>query len=460
MASRPFAATASEAVGRADKRRVLILGAAGRDFHDFNLVYRNDPATLVVAFTAAQIPGIAGRRYPPALAGLHYPDGIPILDEAELETLCCTHRVDEVVFAYSDVTHAQVMHLASRALAAGADFRLLGPAETMLHAARPVIAVTAVRTGCGKSQIARFLSRQLGAKGRRAAVLRHPMPYGDLARERVQRFAALADLDAAHCTAEEREEYEPHIAAGNLVFAGVDYAAILAAAEAEADIIVWDGGNNDFPFIKPDLHIVVIDALRPDQVATHFPGEVVARMADIAIINKVDAASAADAQRASDNLRAVNPRARILRAASPVTLDDAAVVAGKRVLVVEDGPTLTHGGMEYGAGYVAATAAGAASIVDPRAAAAPLIAEVYRRYPHIGRVLPAVGYNDAELAALAETINRSDAEIVVSATPLDLARLVKLKKPVLRARYEFAEAGVPTLASLLDEFLARTERHG
>ncbi len=460
MASRPSAATASEALGRAERRRVLILGAAGRDFHDFNMVYRDDPTTLVVAFTAAQIPGIAGRRYPPELAGPLYPDGIPIRDEAELETLCRTHRVDEVVFAYSDVTHAQVMHLASRALAAGADFRLLGPAETMLHAARPVIAVTAVRTGCGKSQIARFLSRQLGSKGRRAAVLRHPMPYGDLARERVQRFATLADLDAAHCTAEEREEYEPHIAAGNLVFAGVDYAAILAAAEAEADIIVWDGGNNDFPFVKPDLHIVVVDALRPDQVATHFPGEVVARMADIAIINKVDAASAADAQRAIDNLRAVNPRARILRAASPVTLDDAAAVAGKRVLVVEDGPTLTHGGMAYRAGYVAATAAGAAAIVDPREAAAPLIAEVYRRYPHIGPVLPAVGYNDAELAALAETINASVAEIVVSATPFDLARLVKLQKPVLRARYEFAEAGTPTLSSILDEFLTRTERHG
>jgi predicted GTPase len=460
MASRPSAPTASEAGRRGDTRRVLILGAAGRDFHDFNVVYRDDPTTRVVAFTAAQIPGIAGRSYPPELAGPHYPDGIPIRDEAELETLCRAHRVDEVVFAYSDVTHAQVMHLASRALAAGADFRLLGPDATMLQAARPVIAVTAVRTGCGKSQIARFLSRRLGMKGRRAAVLRHPMPYGDLARERVQRFARLADLDAAHCTAEEREEYEPHIAAGNLVFAGVDYAAILAAAEAEAEIIVWDGGNNDFPFIKPDLHIVVIDALRPDQVATHFPGEVVARMADVAIINKVDAASAADAQRASDNLRAVNPRARILRAASPVTLENAAAVAGKRVLVVEDGPTLTHGGMAYGAGYVAATAAGAAAIVDPRDAAAPLIAEVYRRYPHIGRVLPAVGYSDAELAALAATINASAAELVVSATPLDLARLVRLEKQVLRARYDFAEAGTPTLASILDEFLARTERHG
>lgn len=455
MASHPSAATASEAVVSRVVRRVLILGAAGRDFHNFNLVYRDDPSSHVVAFTAAQIPGIAGRRYPAVLAGSNYPDGIPVLDEAELEQLCRAHRIDEVVFAYSDVTHEHVMHLASRALATGADFRLLGPARTMLAASRPVIAVTAVRTGCGKSQIARFLSRRLKEKGRRTAVLRHPMPYGDLARERVQRFATMADLDAAQCTAEEREEYEPHIAVGNLVFAGVDYAAILAAAETEADIIVWDGGNNDFPFIKPDLHIVVIDALRPDQVATHFPGEAVARMADIAVINKVDAASRADVQRATDHLRAVNPRAKLLRAASPVRLDDPAAVAGKRALVVEDGPTITHGGMAYGAGYVAAIAAGAAAIVDPREQAAPPIAEAYRRYPHIGRVLPALGYGEAQLAALAATINAAEADIVVAATPIDLARLVALKKPVVRARYQFAEAGTPTLASVVDAFLER-----
>lgn len=455
MASHPSVPTASSGDPARAVRRVLILGAAGRDFHDFNVVYRDDPATRVVAFTAAQIPGIGGRRYPAALAGPRYPDGIPIAEESELESLCRAHQVDEVVFAYSDVPHEHVMHLASRALAAGADFALLGPESTMLRAARPVIAVTAVRTGCGKSQIARFLSQRLRANGRRAAVLRHPMPYGDLVRERVQRFATMADLDTAHCTAEEREEYEPHIAAGNLVYAGVDYAAILAAAEAEADIIIWDGGNNDFPFVRPDLHIVVIDALRPDQIATHHPGETVARMADIAVINKVDAASSADVQRAIDHFREVNPRAGILRAASPVKLDDPSAVAGKRVLVVEDGPTITHGGMSYGAGYVAAVAAGAAEIVDPRAAAAPMIADVYRRYPHIGRVLPAVGYSAAEIEALAATIDAAAADIVVAATPIDLAHLVHVAKKIVRARYEFAEAGEPTLGAAIDAFLRR-----
>jgi predicted GTPase len=455
MASRPSAPPASsDTSGRA--RRVLILGAAGRDFHNFNMVYRDDPAVRVVAFTAAQIPGISHRRYPPELAGALYPDGIPIADEAELEVLCRDHRIDEVVFAYSDLAHAEVMHLASRALATGADFTLLGPKRTMLEAARPVIAVTAVRTGCGKSQVARYLSRHLAARGKRVAVLRHPMPYGDLLRERVQRFTTLADLDAARCTAEEREEYEPHLAAGNIVYAGVDYAAILAAASAEVDLILWDAGNNDFPFIRPDLHIVVIDALRPGQIATHHPGETVARMADLAIVNKVDVASEADVARAIENFRAVNERAPIIRAASPVRLDDPAAVAGKRVLVIEDGPTITHGGVPYGAGYVAAKAAGAATIVDPRASAAPAIADVYRRYPHIGPVLPAVGYSDAELAALAATINAAAADVVVSATPADLGRLIRIDKPVIRARYDFAEAGTPTLASKIDEFLERS----
>jgi predicted GTPase len=430
----------------------VILGAAGRDFHNFNVVYRDDPSTEVVAFTAAQIPGIGNRRYPPVLAGPRYPEGIPIAQEADLEALCREHEVDEVVFAYSDVPHEQVMHCASRALATGADFTLLGPARTMLRSTKPVIAVTAVRTGCGKSQIARYLSRRLRDKGKRVAVLRHPMPYGDLAGERVQRFATTADLAAANCTIEEREEYEPHLAVGNLVYAGVDYAAILAAAETEADIIVWDGGNNDFPFIKPDLCIVVVDALRPGQVATHHPGETVARMADLAIINKIDAASADDVGRAIANIRQVNPRVEIVCAASPVRLDDPSAVAGKCVLVIEDGPTVTHGGMAYGAGYVAATAV-AATIVDPRATASPLIAEVYRRYPHIAAVLPAVGYSPAEIGALAATIAATPADVVVSATPIDLARLVQIDKPVIRARYEFAEAGTPTLAAALDRFL-------
>jgi len=441
--------------GPAAPRRVLILGAAGRDFHNFNVVFRDDPASIVVGFTATQIPGIAGRRYPAALAGPRYPDGIPIDDEAELEALCRSRDVDEVVFAYSDVPHEHVMHLASRALAVGADFVLLGPQRTMLPSQRPVIAITAVRTGCGKSQIARWLSRHLRDRGLRAAVLRHPMPYGDLAGERVQRFASLADLDTARCSAEELEEYEPHIGFGNIVFAGVDYAVILEAAQAEADIIVWDGGNNDFPFIRPDLHIVVVDALRPSQIATHHPGEAVARMADVAVINKVDVAPAADVEEAIERFREVNPRAAILRAASPVQLSDAAAVRGRRVLVVEDGPTTTHGGMPFGAGYVAANAAGAAAIVDPRKTAVGPIKAVFDRYPHIGLVLPAVGYHAEDLQALAATINEADADLVVAATPLDLARLIAINKPVVRARYEFADAGEPTLGSIVDNFLAR-----
>jgi predicted GTPase len=362
--------------------------------------------------------------------------------------------VDEVVFAYSDVPHAHVMHLASRALASGADFALLGPARTMLRASLPVIAVTAVRTGCGKSAVARWLSRRLRTRGLRVGVIRHPMPYGDLASERVQRFATAADLDAARCTVEEREEYEPHIAAGNIVFAGVDYAAILAAAEAESDLIVWDGGNNDFPFIRPDLHIALADALRPDQVATHHPGETVARMADVLVVNKVDAAPRADVDRLKAALAALNPRATMVEAASPVRLDDPARVTGRKVLVIEDGPTITHGGMAYGAGFIAATAAGAAEIVDPRAAATPAIAAVFARYPHIGRVLPAVGYSAAQLEALAQTIAASTAEIVVSATPIDLARLAHISKPVVRARYEYADSGDPPLSVLVDRFAA------
>jgi predicted GTPase len=439
------------------RKRVVILGAAGRDFHNFNIVYRNDPSTEVVAFTATQIPGVAGRRYPAVLAGIHYPEGIPIEEETNLEDLCRNHAVDSVVFAYSDVDHAHVMHLASRALAAGADFELFGPRRTMLGSKRPVIAVSAVRTGCGKSQIARWLSRRLRERGYRVAALRHPMPYGDLASERVQRFASRGDLDAAHCTAEEREEYEPHIDAGNVVYAGVDYAAILTQAESEADIIVWDGGNNDFPFLKPDLHIVVADALRPNNITTHHPGETVIRMADIVVINKIDAASAATLQLVTEEIRRVNAKASIVRAYSPIRLDDPAAVHERRVrvLVVDDGPTITHGGMPYGAGYVAAIAAGAAEIVDPRLSAASAIHDVYRAHPHIGRVLPAVGYSASQLTALAETINNSAADIVVSGTPLDLAALVELKKPVIRARYEFAEAAGQKLSGLIDAFLVR-----
>lgn len=440
------------------RRRVVVLGAAGRDFHVFNTLYRDDPACEVVAFTAAQIPGIAGRRYPAVLAGPLYPGGIPIVAEEDLEELCRRERVATVVFAYSDVPHQHVMHLASRALACGADFVLPGPDRTMLAARVPVIAVSAVRTGCGKSQVARWLTRRLATRGLRVVAMRHPMPYGDLAREAVQRFASRDDLAAARCTIEEREEYEPHLANGTVVYAGVDYAAILARAEQEAEVIVWDGGNNDFPFLRPDLHLVLVDALRPDQISTHHPGETVARMADVIVVNKVDAAPQADVQAAIAACRAVNPSAAVVRTASPVRLDDPAAVRGRRVLVVEDGPTITHGGMPYGAGLVAATAAGAATIVDPRASAAPEIAAIYARHPHIGRVLPAMGYGDAQLAALRATIAGAACDVVVSGTPIDLAALLAIDTAIVRARYELDEVGEPRLGDLVDAALTRLRR--
>jgi predicted GTPase len=449
MASPRSAPTASDG----GRRRVVILGAAGRDFHNFNMVYRDDPSVDVIAFTAAQIPGISGRRYPAALAGPRYPDGIPIVDEAQLESLCTTPGINEVVFAYSDVTHEQVMHLGSRALALGADFVLFGPSRTMLRSRLPVIAVSAVRTGCGKSSVARFLSRRLRERGKRVAVLRHPMPYGDLSAERVQRFASRADLDAGRCTIEEREEYEPHIEIGNVVYAGVDYGAILKAAENEADIILWDGGNNDFPFIRPDLHIALADALRPQQLSTHHPGDAVLRMADILVIAKADAAATHDVLSMADDLRRLNHDAPIVWSASPVRLDDPAAVKGRRVLVVEDGPTITHGGLPHGAGYISALAAGAAEIVDPRPAAQREIRDAYASYPHIGRVLPALGYGEAELKSLADTIAACRADIVVSATPIDLARLIPIAKPVVRARYDYAELEEPRLSTLLNRFV-------
>lgn len=433
--------------------RVVIMGAAGRDFHNFNMVYRKNPGAEVIAFTATQIPDISGRRYPPSLAGPQYPDGIPIVDEAELATLCREQRVDQVVFAYSDVDHARVMHKASVVLAAGADFLLLGPAHTMLQAKVPVIATSAVRTGCGKSQTTRWLSRLLKQHELRVAVIRHPMPYGDLQQEAVQRFASKQDLVNAKCTVEEREEYEPHLAVGNVVFAGVDYAQIVARAEAEADVLLWDGGNNDFPFIRPDLHLVLVDPLRPGNETTHHPGEAVLRMADIVVIAKVNSASDADIQSVTENVKKINTTATIARAGSPVQIDKEEMVRNQRVLVVEDGPTITHGGMPYGAGYVAATQAQAAEIIDPRRFAVAEIAAVYNQYPHIGNVLPAVGYHPSQLQALQETINASDAEVVVSATPCDLGALIEIDKPVLRVHYEFAEVGEPKLSKLIEEFL-------
>jgi predicted GTPase len=436
-------------------RRVLIMGAAGRDFHNFNVAFRDDSASEVVAFTAAQIPGISGRRYPAALAGQRYADGIPILDETQLAEICCDRKVNEVVFAYSDVEHALVMHKASIALAAGADFTLLGPERTMLASRLPVIAICAVRTGVGKSQTARWLAVLLKQRGLRVAVLRHPMPYGDFERQAVQRFATLADLDAAHCTIEEREEYEPHIRAANTVFAGVDYARILVLAEAEADIIVWDGGNNDFPFIRPDLQIVLVDPLRPGHETTHHPGEAVLRMADIVVVAKTNSASEADIHSVTETARRLAPKATVVRAASLVSLDDPAAVAGKRVLVVDDGPTLTHGGMPYGAGYIAAIQAGVAEIVDPRLSAVGDIAQVFRQYPHISKVLPAMGYSTKELDELQATINASSADVVIVGTPSDLSHLMGLNKPVVRARYEFAEVGEPRLSVLIGDFLNR-----
>jgi len=450
------------AVGDEDRRnpvqRIVICGAAGRDFHNFNTVYRGDDTTRVVAFTATQIPGIDLRRYPPSLAGDRYPDGIPIVPESELDGICRRECVDTVVFAYSDVSHADVMHVASRALAAGCSFVLLGPRATMLASARPVVAVSAVRTGCGKSQTACYLARALKARGLRVAVTRHPMAYGNLDLQRVQQFRSPADLDAARCTIEEREEYEPHLEAGHAVFAGVDYAQVLAAAERCCDVVLWDGGNNDFPFFVPTVHVAVCDALRPAQLTTHHPGEAVLRMADIVVINKVDAAPDADVARLEAAVAAIVPAVPIVRAASPVRVDNPEALRCKRVLVVEDGPTITHGGMAYGAGMSALRALGVVEIVDPRASAAPDIADIYARYPHIGAVLPAIGYSEPQLAALRATINASAAEVVLAATPIDLARLGGIDRPVVRARYGYVDVGMPTLASLVMQRLDAAAR--
>ena len=437
--------------------RVLIMGAAGRDFHNFNMVYRNNPDFEVVAFTAAQIPDIAGRQYPASLAGRYYPGGIPIHDESELAELCRKEAIDQVVFSYSDVSHALVMHKASIVLAAGSDFIMLGAERTMLKAKVPVISVCAVRTGCGKSPTTRWLSILLKQHGLKVAIIRHPMPYGNLELQAMQRFTSTADLDNAECTVEEREEYEPHLLLGNIVYAGIDYAAVVSRAESEVDIILWDGGNNDFSFIHPDLNIVLVDPLRPGHETTHHPGEALLRMADIILVSKVNSASDADIQQVTENAHQINPTATIVRGASPVQLDDPEAVRGKRVLVVEDGPTITHGGMPYGAGYVAATEAQAEEIIDPRSYATEDIMNVYAAYPHIGAVLPAVGYHSSQLQALCETINAAEVDVVVSATPCDIAALIEINKPVIRARYEFTEAGDPSLAHLVEEFLKQKE---
>jgi len=419
--------------------RILILGAAGRDFHEFNTVLRDDPQVEVVGFTAAQIPHIADRRYPACLAGPRYPEGLPIWPEERLEALIREQAVDRVVFAYSDVSHAQVMSLAARCQSLGAQFVLPGPARSMLRARAPVVAVSAVRTGCGKSPLSRWLGATLRRHGLRVAVIRHPMPYGDLARQRVQRFARMADVEAAHCTAEEREEYEPHLAAGNVVYAGVDYVQVLAAAEGEADVLVWDGGNNDFPFLRPDLHIVVVDAWRPEQVRGWYPGEAVLRSADVVVVSKVDTAPPASVAAARAGAHEVNPRAPVLLGRSEVRLDDPARVRGRRALVIEDGPTLTHGGMAFGAGLLAARAAGAAEIVDPRPFAPARLQAVLARYPSLGPVLPMLGYADEDVEDLRRTLAAAEADVVVVGTPIDVARLVGIDRPMVRARYAFSE---------------------
>ena len=438
-------------------RRVVIMGAGGRDFHDFAMVFRNDDAVRVVAFTAAQIPRIAGRRYPPALAGPRYPDGIPIVAEDRLAELVRAEQVDEVILAYSDLSHEEVMHKASIALRAGADFRLLGPRATMLRSGIPVVAVCAVRTGCGKSQTTRRIGKLLRDNGLRIAVVRHPMPYGDLERMRVQRFGAIEELDAADPSVEEREEYEAPLRMGMVVYAGVDYAEILHRAEAEADVIVWDGGNNDFPFYAPDLLVTVVDPLRPGHELTYHPGETVLRMADVVVVNKTDSAPAEAVRQVRANVAAANPKAVVVTAASPVTLEPGPPLAGRRVVVVEDGPTVTHGGMPSGAGLVAARQAGA-QVVDPREYAVGSIARAYRDYPWLGPVVPALGYGADQLAELAGTIRAVDCDVVVLGTPVDLARLVELGHPARRARYELREVGTPTLADVLAPYLAKWRR--
>ena len=430
-------------------RNVIIMGAGGRDFHNFNVAFREDPSTRVVAFTATQIPGIAERTYPPSLAGPLYPQGIPIRPEEELTRLTHEHHVDEVILAYSDLRHETVMHKASIALAAGTDFRLMGPEATMLHSSKPVVAVCATRTGCGKSQTSRKVGRALLAAGLNVALVRHPMPYGDLEAMRVQRFATVEDIDASHPTVEEREEYEEPVRMGMVMYAGVDYEEILRQAEQEADVVIWDGGNNDFPFVAPDLLIVVADPLRPGHELLYHPGETNVRMADVVVINKVDTAEAHNVEQIVANVESVNPMATLVFAKSPPKLDYGPDLLGKQVLVVDDGPTLTHGEMPFGAGLVAARNAGAAKIVDPRPSAVGSLRKVFDAWPQLTNVLPAMGYSDEQLHELEETINAVDCDVVVTGTPIDLSRLIASRHPIRHVRYELEEVGRPTLEQVL-----------
>jgi predicted GTPase len=433
-------------------RKAIIMGAAGRDFHNFNVFFRDRADCRVVAFTATQIPDIAGRKYPAELAGKLYPKGIPICAEEELDSLIRKHKVKDVYFAYSDVSHEYVMNKGSLVLAAGANFCLLGPNDTMIRSRKPVISVCAVRTGSGKSQTSRKIALLLKAKGRRVAVIRHPMPYGDLVKQKVQRFAAYPDLDKHECTIEEREEYEPHIDNGIVVYAGVDYGAILKQAEKEADVILWDGGNNDFSFYRSDLEIVVVDPHRAGHELRYHPGETNFRRAQVIVINKMDTAQKGQVDTALANIKTFNPRAKVIRANSTISVQNGAEISGKRVLVIEDGPTLTHGGMKFGAGIVAAQKYGAAEIIDPRPFAVGSIKKTFEKYGHLDKVLPAMGYGEKQTRELAVTINRTDCDLVVSATPIDLNRVIKPNKKLLRVRYELEEIGSPKLVDVLKGF--------
>jgi len=431
------------------RRRIIIMGAAGRDFHNFNVALRNDESAEVVCFTATQIPNISGRRYPAELAGPLYPGGIPIHEETRLADLISKEKADEVMFAYSDVSHEYVMHKASIVNAAGADFRLMGAASTMIPSRVPVVSVCAVRTGSGKSQTTRKVCQLLAARGKKVVAVRHPMPYGDLVRQRVQRFATLEDLDIQECTIEEREEYEPHIQRGTIVYAGVDYGAILERASEEADVIVWDGGNNDLPFYRPTLEIVVADPHRAGHELTYYPGETNLRRAHVVVINKIDSAPPEGLETVRRNIKTVNPSAVVIECASPITVEDAAAIKGKRVLAIEDGPTLTHGEMKYGAAVVAARQHGAAALVDPRSAAVGTIKDAFTQYPGIGTLLPALGYGSRQIADLQETINSVDCDLVLIGTPIDLRRLVTFRRPAQRVGYELEETGRASLSEVL-----------
>ena len=460
-ASKEIPRDTKTSTNRTNRERVLIMGAAGRDFHTFNLCFRDNPEYEVVAFTAAQIPGIENRCYPASLSGPLYPNGIPIYAEEKLEKLILEETIHQVIFAYSDISHINLMHIASRVLASGADFRFIGPERSFLASSRPVISVCAVRTGCGKDSVVRQISALLRAHGLRSVVVRHPMPYGDLNTQVVQRFATVEDCDREHCTIEEREEYEQHIAQGVVVYAGVDYAKILDAAEKEADVILWDGGNNDWPFFKSDLEIVLVDPHRPGHELRYHPGETNLRRAQVIVVNKLDSAPVGGVQQVMANIAQINPKATVIQARSNVSVDKPDLVQGKRVLVIEDGPTLTHGEMRYGSGVIAAVRYGAAEIVDPRLSARGSLVEIFARYPWVGKALPAMGYSNAQLQDLSATINAVECDTIIVASPVDLGRLIRLPKPHCRVRYDLEEISSPDLSAVVSAFLGNhTGRFG